>query len=79
MIQTGKVWVAAVAIALATVVAPATSKAQAPQGTGFYIRADIGLASWGQAATALIASVHAAASAGGTNHTFSPCRNSGVG
>lgn len=51
MIQTGKVWVAAVAIALATVVAPATTKAQAPQGTGFYIRADLGLAISGQADT----------------------------
>lgn len=51
MIQTGKVWVAAVAIALATVVAPATTKAQAPQGTGFYFRADLGLAISGQADT----------------------------
>lgn len=40
---------AAGAFLLATVAAPVTANAQAPQGTGFYVRADLGLAISGQA------------------------------
>ncbi len=40
---------AAGAFMLATVAAPVTANAQAPQGTGFYVRADLGLAISGQA------------------------------
>lgn len=51
IVQARNAWTAAGAIVLAMVAVPGMAKAQATQGTGFYVRADLGLAISSQADT----------------------------